>query len=235
VSFYESSGLRLPLLIYSDGTLLQKHIKQLANVFPDARIMSSVDSKNQVSNAIADYPNCVKFRSAQPCARRLIDFPILCGSRFILMLDSDILFLRRPHELMRHIDSNLPGRFVFERDMQDAYFTTRVNIQSIFNREIAATVNCGIMLADVSAFEYSMIEEWLGQPGVENHPWAEQTLWAMYAGEERTVLLGKEYDVTMSAKIEPDSVVKHYIKPIRDFMYTEGIPRLRSLSEAGRM
>jgi hypothetical protein len=119
--------------------------------------------------------------------------------------------------------------------MQDAYFTTRVNIQSTFNRDISATVNCGIMLADVSSFDYSKIEEWLGQPGVENHPWAEQTLWAMYAGEERTVLLGEEYDVTMSAKIEPDSVVKHYIKPIRDFMYTEGIPHLRSLSEAGRM
>jgi hypothetical protein len=30
----------------------------------------------------------------------------------------------------------------------------------------------------------------------------------------------------MSAGIAPEAVMKHYIKPIRDYIYTDGIPSL---------
>jgi hypothetical protein len=56
----------------------------------------------------------------------------------------------------------------------------------------------------------------------------------MYAGQERTEILGKEYEVTMSPYIEPVTVVKHYITPIRDFMYTQGIPYLERYLETIR-
>ncbi|MGA9669479.1 MAG: hypothetical protein WBQ94_09740 [Terracidiphilus sp.] len=82
------------------------------------------------------------------------------------------------------------------------------------------------MLADISNFDYARVEHWLGQASIERHPWAEQTLWAMYAGQGRTTLLSNDYDVTMSAEINSKTVMKHYIKPIRDFMYVEGIPHL---------
>jgi hypothetical protein len=150
------------------------------------------------------------------------------------MLDSDIFFLRRPDELIAQLSSVRSGRFLFERDMQHAYFASQDEIREWFGVEVSARVNCGIMLADISRFRYELLEQWLNRGGFERHPWAEQTLWAMYAGPERTVFLGKEYDVTMAAKIEPNTVMKHYVKPIRDFLYTDGIPRLRKrLEERG--
>ncbi len=226
VSFYKLSGLRLPLLIYSDGTLAASHIRRLASVFPEARIVTPAAAEPTVSNALSGYPNCMRYRSVNFFARRNLDLPILCGSPFMLGLDSDVFFLKRPEELIRHLETIRPGRFVFLRDFQDAYFASRSDIRKNFDVDIAPQVNCGITLVDVSAFDFPRLEHWLGKPGVLNHIWAEQALWAMYAGRERTQLLSREYDVSMSPHIEPRTVVKHYIGPIRDFMYTEGIPHL---------
>jgi hypothetical protein len=232
MSFYEMSGLRLPLLIYSDGTLDSARIARIKKIFPDAKVIEPAAADVAIASPLSRYPNCRRFRLAQPCARRIVDLPILCGTKSILMLDSDVLFFARPEELVRQITSVRPGGFVFERDMQDAYFDSRVSICERFNVEIAAQVNCGIMLADVSNFDHALVEHWLGQASIEKHPWAEQTLWAMYAGQGRTTVLSKEYDVTMSEQITANTIMKHYIRPIRDFLYTQGIPHLvRRLEE----
>ena len=225
-SFYNFSGLRLPLLIYSDGTLKTPHIARIKDVFPNARIVDPMAADAAVQQALSGFPKCRQFRASQPCARRIIDLPLLCKSKSILMLDSDILFFRRPEELVECVTAHCSGRFIFERDMQDAYFESPENIRKMFQVEVAPQVNCGIMLADVSNFNYGQIEKWLGYDGVGKHPWAEQTLWAMYAGKGRTMFLSEPYDVSMSAGIEPEAVMKHYIKPIRDYMYTQGIPSL---------
>ena len=234
VSFYELTGLRLPLLIYSDGSLDGNHVARIKSIFPDAGIIDPAAADAAVAGSLSQFPNCRGFRLAQPCARRIIDLPILCKSKSILMLDSDILFFSRPEELVGQIESARSGRFVFERDMQDAYFDSRASIRERFNIEVAAQVNCGIMLADISNFDYARIEGWLGLAAIEKHPWAEQTLWAMYAGQGRTTFLGKEYDVTMSEQIKSKTVMKHYIKPIRDFMYTQGIPHLIRCLDQGQ-
>jgi hypothetical protein len=142
------------------------------------------------------------------------------------MLDSDILFFRRPEELVASVTRHHSGCFIFERDMQNAYFESPENIRKTFQVEVASQVNCGIMVADISNFNYAQIEKWLGYDGIGKHPWAEQTLWAMYAGKGRTTFLSEPYDVSMSASIAPEAVMKHYIKPIRDYIYTDGIPSL---------
>lgn len=231
VSFYEFTRLRLPLLIYSDGTLDSTRTARIKRIFPDARIIDPAAADVAVAGPLSRFPSCRKFRLMQPCARRIIDLPLLCTSNSILMLDSDVLFFSRPDELVRQIESARSGRFIFERDPQDSYFESKESVLKNYNVSIASRVNCGIMLADISRFDYARIEEWLSVDSNWKHPWAEQTLWAMYAGEARTTFLDECYDVTMSTHIEPDAVMKHYIKPIRDFMYMEGIPHLSRILE----
>lgn len=233
VSFYKFSGLRLPLLIYSDGSLKGHHTDGIRSVFPNARIVDPAAADAAVTDALAAFPNCRQFRLMQPCARRIIDFPILCKSRSILMLDSDILFFRKPEELVKQLNQDQSGSFVFERDVQHAYFASSDEIRERFGVEVSARANCGIMLADISHFRYELLEQWLKRADFAKHPWAEQTLWAMYAGEARTRFLSEPYNVTFSAEIEADTVMKHYIKPIRDYMYTDGIPHLDHCLEQG--
>jgi hypothetical protein len=232
VSFYKFSGFRLPLLIYSDGSLKSAHTERIRRVFPNARIVDPVTADVAVTDALAAYPNCRQFRLTQPCARRIIDLPILCRSKSMLMLDSDVLFFERPEELMNYMSGDRSGNFVFERDPQDSYFDSRENIRKSFNVEVAPQVNCGITVADITNFDYPRIEKWLGNDAfLKKHHWAEQGLWAMYAGQARTTFLSEAYDVNLSADIEPNAVMKHYIKPIRDFIFMSGIPYLRRCLE----
>lgn len=229
VSFYQLTNLRPALLIYSDGTLRERHKQKILAVFPNAMIADPEMTNENVLAKLASFPNCLEFRVTQPCARRIIDFPVLCKTKYIVMLDSDIVFLDVPEELKVHLEHPKEGRFVFERDFQNAYFAPPEVIKDDFGVDVSAHINCGIMMADVSEFNYCNLEKWLERREIMKHPWAEQTLWAMYAGADRSELLGMEYDVTMSPKIDPGSIMKHYIKPIRDFMYTDGIPRLKSI------
>jgi hypothetical protein len=226
VSFYHFSGLTLPLLIYSDGSLKSTHTGRIREVFPNAKVVDPAGADTVVLKPLAAFPNCRKFRLAQPCARRIVDLPFLCKSKSILMLDSDIFFFKRPEELVKALNSDISGHFVFERDMQESYFDSRENIRKRFEINIAARVNCGIMVADIAEFDHSRIEKWLLHEPVEKHPWAEQTLWAMYAGETRTAFLGRSYDVSPDEQIERDALMKHYVKPIRDYLYMQGIPYL---------
>jgi hypothetical protein len=235
VSFYRFSGLKLPLLVYSDGTLRESHAQELTKVFPNARFIGSTEGASLVAEELSNYPNCLQFSGLSPYARKIIDLPVLCKSKSMLLLDSDILFFRPPDELVKYLNGDRSKHFVFESDYQDSYFDSRENIQKIFNAEIASRVNSGIVIADIERFDYARLEGWLGNRLFQQeHHWAEQTLWAMYAGEEQTILLSERYDVTMSADIGPDTVMKHYVKPIRDFLYTDGLPRLREkLEERG--
>ena len=182
-----------------------------------------------VADELSHYPNCARFRGLSPYARKIIDFPVLSKSKSILILDSDVLFFRRPDELVELLEGESSQQFVFQRDSVDSYFDSRENIQKVFDVQIASRVNSGIVIADVEQFDYARLDSLIGRGTFEYaHHWAEQTLWAMYAGVERTILLSEPYDLTMSTEIKPDTVMKHYVKPIRDFIYTDGIPRLIS-------
>jgi hypothetical protein len=232
VGFYEFSRRRDPLLIYSDGTLTPDHCAGILKVFPNAQIVDRHHTDAIMTAALAEYPNCRRYRRSQPCALRIVDLPVVCDSRFILMVDSDILFFQEPAELNRRLDARQPGGFVFQRDIQDAYFASRDRIRADFGIDLPPAANCGIMLADVSGFHHDWLERWLCRPEIFTHGWSEQTLWAMYGAMHRADHLGEEYDLRMTRGLSPRAVMKHYVKPIRDLMYMEGIPHLAGLLAA---
>ena len=229
VSFYEFSGRRDPLLIFSDGTLSPCQQSAILHVFPDARIIQRSWADEAMSGVLDPYPRCMLYRAAQPFAARIVDFPALCHSPFILVLDSDVLFFREPVELNAHLAARRPGSFVFLRDYQDAYFAPRHRIREEFGLDLPPAVNCGLMFADVSGFHYDWFEDWLTRPEVFSHGWSEQTLWAMYGARMDIRILGGDYVVRPGRGIPSRMVLRHYVTPVRDLMYVEGIPYLDGL------
>jgi hypothetical protein len=228
VSFYVFSGRRDPLLVYSDGTVPPKGRKAFAQIFPGSRFVEPGAADRFLSEMLREYPLCREFRARQPCGRRLVDFPAMAGTPRILMLDADVLFLEPPHGLMAYLDADEDDVFVFQPDCQSAYFAEPDAILARFGVEVPERANVGILVASVRGFDYGRIEAWLRYPEVRTHFWAEQTLWAMYAGRDRARLLGPAYAVRLERGIRPGSVVKHYVSPIRELIYTEGLRELRS-------
>ncbi len=232
VSFYRFSGRRDPLVIYGDGSLTAEHAEAILRIFPNARILDRSCTDVAMVPVLKEYPLCREYRAAQPFALRILDFPRIVESRFILMLDSDVLFFDEPTELVDRVADRTPGDFVFQNDMQDAYALPRAHIARDLGLDVPPALNCGIMLADVADFRYEWIEEWLALPGMLTHGWSEQTLWAMYAARHRPFRLSDDYALVCSRGISQSMAAKHYVKPIRDLLYVEGIPHLHALLSA---
>ncbi len=228
-SFYRFSGRRDPLLIYGDGTLTPAHAEAMIRVFPNARVVDRCWIDPAMELLLERYPRCRQYRETQPYALRIIDFPSICESRFILVLDSDVLFFEEPTELITRLADREPGDFLFQNDFQDAYAAPRARLAADFGVDVPPSLNCGIMLADVSGFRYDWIEDWLGRPELVNHCWSEQTLWAMYGARHRPLRLSDDYALVCSPGIRRGLAAKHYVKPIRDLLYVEGIPHLSAL------
>jgi hypothetical protein len=57
-SFYRFSDLRLPLLIYSDGTLTSRHLQRIRSVFPHARVVDPVKAEAAGRETLSEFPNC---------------------------------------------------------------------------------------------------------------------------------------------------------------------------------
>jgi len=226
VSFYEFSQCRYPLAIYDDGSLSSSSHRAILRLFPNASIIDRRCADLVMPRALAEYPNCLRFRRGHPNAPRIVDLPLLCASPRILMLDDHILFFARPERLVQRLCDLEPGQFVFGRDANDCYACSRDQILEWFGVEVGERVNCGIMLAEISDFKYELLESWLGNSQMNCHSWAEQTLWAMYAGKKRSVFLGQEYDVTACPTIESACVLKRYPEPSRRAVYDEGIARV---------
>src|SRR3974390_3412072 len=62
VSFFVFSRLRLPVLIYRDGTLSSSNREHINNVFPNAKVVEPANA--EVCDRLAGFPNCLRFRSA---------------------------------------------------------------------------------------------------------------------------------------------------------------------------
>ncbi len=230
-SFYRFSGRRDPLLIYGDGTLTPTHEGAILRLFPNARIVDRSCTDPAMAPVLAHHPRCGQYRDTQPFALRIIDLPAICESHFILMLDSDVLFFEEPVELLARLADRKPGDFLFQNDFQDAYAAPRDSLAADFGVEVPPALNCGILLADISDFRYDWIEAWLARPGLLHHCWSEQTLWAMYAARHRPRRLSDDYAILCSRGIRRGMAAKHYVKPIRDLLYVEGIPHLSALLE----
>jgi hypothetical protein len=224
VTYYEFTERTDPLLIYSDGSLTARGLRHIRRLFPSAQLADRDSGAAVLAGVLARYPNCWRYREQQPCAARIIDFPALCRSKFILMLDSDVLFFRRPDELLRHLNVLVPGRFVFHRDCQESYVMDRHRLAAEFGCQIDGQINVGVMLADVSGFRYDCLEDWLSHSAFMSHPWSEQTLWAMYASRHEVKLLSADYLVKLGPGIQDSTVLKHYVKPVRELLYVEGLP-----------
>ncbi len=232
VSFYEFSGRRDPLAVFCDGTLLPRHVAAIRRVFPDARIITRSWADKVVPGILTSYPRCSEYRAALPYAAKIIDFPSLCHSPFLLVLDSDVLFFREPVELKLHLAARRPGRFVFLRDYQDAYFAPRHQILAEFGLDLPPAANSGVLFGDVSGYRYDWLEKWLTRPEVRSHCWSEQTLWAMYASRKDFHVLGNDYVVRTGCCVPSRVVLRHYVTPVRDLMYVEGIPHVARLLHA---
>lgn len=228
-SWFHYTGRNWRVVIHDDGRLPPDASPAFVKMFSGVRGVTASEADRTVLDALKDHPACREYRLAHPLARKIFDIPILTrGDRFII-LDSDILFFRKPEAILRWCVGGA-GQCWFNRDVRESMPISRTQIREKLGVDVWHRVNSGLCLIDGKAVDFDLCERALRETSLmTKHIWlVEQTLFAICASAKgRGGLLPPEYEVTKELFAGPEAVARHYVGAVRSRFYAEGMPRVK--------
>ena len=232
-TYYHFSDTRPALVVHDDGTLRSSDFATLLQHFPGCRIIRRADADAELTEFLSAHPHCLRFRLRRDfyCALKLFDAFHHARADRLLLLDSDLLFFRRPVELLQHVAADRP---CFLRDYQDAYAMPRGALEATFEMAVEPRVNAGLMFLrrrqyadNLDFFESYFRRLTTDEPkDVNRH---EQTLHAILLSKYGAAPLSDGYQISDRAPITDGTVAHHSVSDgSRAEMQAAGLRRLRS-------
>lgn len=216
----------LAVVLHDDGSLSAEHIAALRASVPGARFIPRAQADAEVDVALASHPACRAFRRSNPLAAKLFDFRHYLAADTMLLLDSDVLFFSAPRALIEAAAAH-PRRNVFNAGQRSMYTIPPDELSRLTGLDVPERVNSGLGIVHRESLSLDWMEEFLQLPGILSHWWrTEQTLYTLCGARYGMALLPAEYDVTLGRHATPGAPSRHYVGPIRNLFYREGIARL---------
>jgi hypothetical protein len=150
-------GIR-PVFV-DDGSFDDSLSTEAQRLFPGARILRAVDAETHLDSTlpVTRFPTLRAQRRTYIHLRKLTDVHAgRCGWR--LVLDSDMLFFRRPDALIDWLGA--PTRPVHMLDVQDAYGYPDATLRSLSGREMPDRLNVGICGLQSESIDWEKLEWW---------------------------------------------------------------------------
>jgi hypothetical protein len=232
-SFYHHLGERPPLVVHDDGSLTEESVRLLYDHFPGCTVIRAdrADEDSRLRESLKYLPLCElwRFQCDFQLAKKLFDFPCLSTEPFIVGIDSDILFFRKPVEILECARVSAP---FMSSDYQEAY--------EFDAPELIPRLNSGLFGLRRDDFDFRLVETLL-EARVDASPahrfqfwkgWLEQTLLACLFSRSvgRRVLDLSRYQIS-SMLISDQTISQHFVNDgSRSAFYSWG---LRRLDEAG--
>jgi len=214
-SLRRHAGRPLRAVIYDDGSFDAELARECQRLFPGARVVPRAEIEAQLDRMLpsAKFPTLRARRLVYPNLRKLTD--VHAGGRgWRLVLDSDMLFFRRPDRLLEWLDA--PTRPLHMQDVHDAYGYPVPLLESITGTPVPRRVNVGICGLPSDAISWSQLEAWSAalHARAGTSYYEEQALTAMLLGRlPHECLPPAEYRL-MPDDAEcrhPTAVLHHYV------------------------
>jgi GR25 family glycosyltransferase involved in LPS biosynthesis len=172
---------KMPIFIHDDGSLTGEDKNVLLSVSDKIIIIDRSYADSQIFNFIKDKPNCVNYRIKESHINlwhkiKLFDYYYFSKTKKILGLDSDLLFLRRAEDVIKHISN---GTGFYFPDNQSAYSFNEPKDEI----KTLEKVNTGLIyLPNADNYSLDLIESALSnliKNGINYFPsWIEQSAFA---------------------------------------------------------
>lgn len=182
----------MPVYLHDDGSLTDSDIDAL-NVIKNIIVIKRSDADKMIKPFVENYPNCNSYRLGGSHINlwhkiKLFDYFFFSKTKKVLGMDTDLLFLRKPEDVIKYIKTETP---FYYPDVQSAYsFNEPKEEISVLER-----VNTGLVyIPSEDYFNMDAIENALGnllKNGVNYFPsWIEQSAFAhMFKVDGRYVSL----------------------------------------------
>jgi hypothetical protein len=224
--FYHFAGVDYPLYIH-DGGLLPAQAEQIQAHFPDATIVGREDGDTRINAELQrrGLTQCLAYRPRNASARKLFDFFAFSQADYLICIDSDIVFFRRPDLLIVPPEGVTKNRY--NRDCEFWYSMSVDELEASFGLRPPPLINSGLALVRRTSIDFDAINRWLTEPKLFENKWVtEQTLHALCSTAYGVELLPDSYKVDTKPGLTPEIICKHYPGFFRSGLYTEGMARL---------
>lgn len=232
-SFHHATRRNWLMVIHDDGTLTEKTADRIGAMFqPDkVSVLTRADADAAMADALAQHLHCQQYRARHPLALKILDIPILTPADKFLLLDSDVLFFRKPNALLAWADSDSLDCW-FNQDVAEASLISPAETRQTLRLTLWERLNSGLCCISRQAIDLDFCDHCLRKTNIaRSHIWRiEQTLFALCASKyNRGGLLPPCYEVSLGHRASPDCVARHYVGAVRDRFYGEGLSRLANL------
>jgi len=212
-------------VFYDDGTL-GDYQQQLHRIFPSARFVSYDESKGRLDRYLpeAEFPYLRERWQNYPNIRKLID-PHIGSSGWKLVLDSDMLFFRRPNLVMEWLKN--PTQPLYMLDTQESYGYSRENLAELARAQLPRHLNVGLCALRSDTICWKEIESWTEKLAASGRTtyFLEQALIAMLLAEKTCTLAQAEDYIAYPALAEvlsPTAAMHHYVDTSKIHYFRHG-------------
>jgi len=228
-SWFHATQRNWRVFIHDDGQMPAEALGAMEKMLPGITRIAAGEADVKVNAALAGYPACRDYRLAHPLARKIFDVPLLSTAERFIILDSDVLFFRKPEVILRWCDNGKEECW-FNEDASDVLPISREEAREKLGIEIWPRVNSGLCLLERPAIDLELCDKALRETSLlKGHIWlVEQALFAICASaRNRGGLLPSEYEVSLEKKARPGAVARHYVGAVRQRFFAEGMARLK--------
>jgi hypothetical protein len=225
--------------IYDDGTLSPRYVELLSRLGPAITIHAQAGIIARLDDCLpeADFPVLRELWRAYPHIRKITD--VHAGrSGFKLVIDSDLLFFRRPQVLLDWMSN--PSRILHAVDCIESYGYSRPLMERLARAPIPELVNVGLCGMDSAALDWAELEAWCAAliERERRSYYLEQALVAMLAARQASCLVAPARDyVTMPSRAEvasPRAVMHHYVADSKRWYFRQGWRHAIARPQVGR-
>jgi hypothetical protein len=230
-TFLTFSGLLAQVFVYDDGTLSCQDRQILLIELPGVKIIPA--STIRTAGRLRCFPNCAQFLKQHVLAPKLLAVHEFgCTNRMIL-LDSDVLFLKRPAEIVAWCCTNSTiGMYAADLSRDESVSLHSFEFEQA-GSQFVPNFNSGLLCITPHHLDLDLVEKTLpvvhGRVGGSR--WLEeQTLWAVLVGRIKSCVLPESYSMRGSYKSNhtvdlSTSICVHYSYPKAQF-FSEGVRHL---------
>lgn len=208
-SFSRFAELRPRIFVHDDGSLTDEDEATLCAQVSNSTVIRRAEADRRVDAWLQRHPNCRRMRQERAffCALKLFDPWCYAPHDVLLFLDGDVLFFKRPRELLEHADQ---GTACFGSDYQDAYAVSPSTLRERLGIDVLPHVNAGLMVLSRKHFDLAVAERYFEafpSPVTNRH---EQTIYALLHSLAGATRLGPNYQISRRP-IHPETVSHHFV------------------------
>ena len=212
-------------VIHEDGSVTEPQRRRIQKTLPGVRFISRPEAEERLQDELQHFPLSLKHRARHNFFLKFFDAPPFVDSPKFIVLDSDVIFFRRPEEIIRWSEEASDSIY-YNEDTQEKYCNPRADLEDAMGFEIWRKFNSGLVLMQSAAMNNELAETLLAKfENSAHHPqFFEQTLFCvMSSAWGRGGALPKQYEINWGYLKSRGAVCRHYVGAFKhDLLYIEG-------------